>query len=119
MADDLRRTVRAQVELTRNDGAMYVQEYNKADLTFDAHTHQRIVLATSSGQQQFDLTSITTGTVMMLTTDRQITVAIDTAANTITISDNGMFMFTGSFTAVYVENNSTTYTASLEFVATD
>ena len=119
MADVLRRTIRAKMNLTRNEGAMYSQEYYKADIEFDAHTHQRIVLSTSSGQQQFDLTSITTGSAMMLNTDRAIVVAIDSASNTITLSDNGMMLFTGSFTHVYVENNSTTYQASVEFVATD
>lgn len=122
MSDVLRRTIRGTMGLTRNEGPMYTQEYYKKDVEFDVHTHQRVVLATSSGQEQFDLSGLNTtnpGAAMMLTTDRTIVVAIDTAANTMTISDNGMMMFTGTFTHVYVENNSTTYTASLEFVATD
>ena len=122
MSDVLRRTIRGRMELTRNESDMYNQEYYKQDVEFNVHTHQRVVLATSSGQEQFDLSGLNTtnvGAAMMLTTDRAVVVAIDTAANTITLSDNGMMMFTGSFTHVYIENNSTTYTASLEFIATD
>jgi allophanate hydrolase subunit 2 len=111
--------MRAEMNLTRNELAMYSQGYYKADQEITAHTHQRIILGTSSGQQQFDLTSVTTGAALMVNTDRTITIAIDTAANTITMSDNGMFMFTGAFTHVYVENNSTTYVASVELIATD
>ena len=122
MSDVLRRTIRSTLDLTRNTLPMYAQEYYKADQQIDVHTHQRIVLGTNSGTQQFDLSGLNTtnpGAAMFLSTNRTIVVAINAEANTLTLSDNGMIMFTGTFTHVFVQNNSTTYTASLEFVATD
>ena len=40
-------------------------------------------------------------------------------ANMIQLAANGMMMVVGSFTHVYVQNLNTTYTATVEFVATD
>lgn len=107
------------MNLTRNEQPMYSQDYFDDDREIDAHTHQRIVLGTSSGQLQFDLTSVGTGAALMLTTDRDIVIAVDVDTNTMTLNGPGMIILTGSFTHVYVENNSTTYQAEVEFVATD
>jgi len=125
MADVLRRTVRADVRLTKNELTMYRQSHYKTGVTFTESVHQRAVLATNMPvAQELDITNVTTATgpqakMLMLETDRSITVALDTAANTVQLADNGMFMIVGSFRKVYVQNTSTDYTATVEFIVTD
>lgn len=124
MADVLRRTTRARVKLTKNELGKYDQEHFKEDVTFTESVHQRAVLATNIAMTELDITNVTTGSttpakVLMLETDRAINVAIDTSGNTLTLADNGMVMMVGSFTHVYVQNESTTYQATIEFVVTD
>ena len=125
MADVLRRTTRARVKLTKNELGMYDQEHYKEDVTFTESVHQRAVLATNmTSMSELDITNVTTGAttpakVFMLETDRAIDVAVDTSSNTLSLLDNGMVMMVGSFTHVYVQNNNTTYKATIEFVVTD
>lgn len=120
MADVTKRNVRANIFLTRNELTLYDQEYVKSDVDFDQSTNQRVVLATNMATpSELDLGNITTGAALMLKTDREITFALNTTSNTINIADNGMVQIVGEFTAVYVQNSSTTYTATIDFVATD
>ena len=120
MTDVMKRTVRAVVLLKRNERTLYNQEYYDPDETFVESTHQRIVLSTDmTTRQELDITTIDTPAVFQLNTDRTIVVGIGTDSNTITISDNGVIMFTGSFTHIFGRNDSTTYTATIDIVATD
>ena len=120
MADVLKRTTRANVLLTRNELIMYNEEHYKQDVAFTESTHQRVVLATNMvTAQEFDLSGVETGAVMMIETDREVSVNLNTTTNMIQLAANGMMMVVGSFTHVYVQNLNTTYTATVEFVAAD
>ena len=124
MADVLRRTTNAQVALTKNELPMYTQRHFKEDVSFTESTHQRVTLATNMATpQEFDLTggdSVTfTGNVLMFQTDREVDIGVDSAINLINVAANGVFMMVGSYTHLFCKNNSSTYTANVEFVATD
>ena len=124
MADVLRRTTRSRVNMTKNALPMYTQEHFKEDVTFTESVHNRVVLATNGAQQEIDITNVTTGSgtpavVLQLETDRAIAVAIDTAANTVQLADNGVIMMVGTFTHVFVQNSNTTFTATVEVIVTD
>jgi len=120
MADVLKRTLRANVLTLRNELTHYNQEFYDADQTFTESSHQRVVLSTNmASPQEFDLGGVSTGAVMMLKTDRTVDVSLNTTANMLTLAQNGMMMVVGEFTHVYVQNNSTTYQATVELVVTD
>lgn len=125
MADVLRRTTRASVKLTRNELGMYDQVHFKEDVTFTESAHQRAVLSTNMvSPDELDITNVTTGSttpakVFMISTDRDIKVAIDLVGNILDLAGPGMIMMVGSLTHVFVQNTNTTYTATIEFVVTD
>lgn len=124
MADVNRRTVHANVDLTKNELTMVNQRYFREDVSFTESFHMRVTLATNmSSPQEVDLTggdNVTfAGESLMVTTDREIDVGVDASNNLVNVSDNGMFMVVGSYTHLYVQNNSTTYTANVEIVGTD
>jgi len=120
VADVYKRTVRARVWITKNEIPRYDQEYLTSDTTMTESVHQRAVLATNmSTPDELDMTNLVTASVVMLETDRPITVFLNTTANSFTLATNGMVMLVGSVTHVYVQNNSTPYTATVEFLATD
>lgn len=120
MADVYKRTVRARVYITKNEIPRYDQEYLTSDTTITETVHQRAVLGTNMAlPSELDMTNLVTASVVMLETDRAVTVFLGTTSNSFTLADNGMIMLVGSVTHVYVQNNSTTYTATVEFLATD
>lgn len=124
MADALKFTARTRVWLTKNELTMSDQEYYTEDRTFTEATHQRVVLAvtsstTSGAIQEFDLGGISTGFGLMVETDRTVRLGVDTNTNLISVADNGVLFLTGSFTHVYVRNDSQTYQATVEMLAFD
>lgn len=120
MADVFKRTVRARVYITKNEVPRYDQEYLTSDTTITESCHQRAVLGTNmASPEELDMTNLVTASVVMLETDRTVTVFLGSVSNSFTLGDNGMVMLVGSVTHVYVQNNSTTYTATVEFLATD
>ncbi len=120
MADVYKRTVRARVYITKNEIVRYDQEYLTSDTTITESVHQRAVLATNMATKaELDMTNLVTAAVVMLETDRPVTICLNTTSNSFTLDTGGMFMIVGSVTHVYVQNNSTTYTATVEFLATD
>jgi len=120
MADVLKRTVRARVLLTRNERTQYDQEFYDADVAFTESTHQRIVLATNMATPaEIDLSGVGTGAVLFVECNHSVAVGVGSDTNLLRLEDNGMLMFTGSFTHVYVQNTNTTYTATIEVLATD
>lgn len=120
MADVYKCTVRARVYITKNEITRYDQEYLTSDTTITESAHQRAVLATNmAAPEELTMDNLTTARVFTLEADREIVVALNTVANTFTIAANGMFMIVGTVTHVFVQNNSTTYTATVEYLATD
>lgn len=120
MADVLKRTVRARVLLTNNERTMYDQEFYDKDVAFTESTHQRVVLATNmASPAEVDLSGVGTGAVLFVECNHSVAVGINLDTNLIVLEDNGMLLFTGSFTHLYVQNTNTTYTATIEVIATD
>ena len=120
MADVLKRTVRAFVQLEQNELTMYGQEYLDSDRTFTESVHQRAVLLTNmTSFSEFDITNVDTPALLFLENDRAVTIALNTTANAVTLADAGFIMMYGTFTGVYVKNENTTYTATVELVVTD
>lgn len=124
MSDVLKFTIRTRVWLTKNELTMSDQEFFTEDNTFTESSHQRVVLAVTSATdggalQEFDLGGIDPGFGLMVETDREVYLGVDTNTNLIYVGDNGVLMLTGSFTHVYVRNDSQTYQATVEFLAFD
>jgi len=120
MADILSRTIRATVTLEESPGFDLEQEYYKQAVTFTKEHHARIVLDTAmAAPQSINMSGITTGKSLMLSTDREVLVGINDTSNLITVSESGMIALVGSFTDVYVQNESANYKATIEVVLTD
>lgn len=124
MADTLKFSARVRVWLEKNELVIADQEYLTEDQTFTESTHQRVVLAVTTSTtagvvQEIDLGGISDGFGLMLETDRTIRMGVDTNTNLISIADNGCMFLTGSFTHVYVRNDSQTYQATVEVLAFD
>lgn len=124
MADVLKRTVRARAFIVKNELTRYDQEYLDSDTTMTEYTHQRVVLAANmAAPAEINMENLTTAAVIMLETDRAITVYLNqtgpTFANGIALGDTGMLMLVGPVTSVYVQNTNVNYTATVEFLASD
>jgi hypothetical protein len=120
MADALSRTMRARVRLVRDGADLYDQVFYEPDETYTESTHQRAVLSTNMAvPQEIDMFGVETGEALFLQTDRAIKVSLDSSGNQWSVGENGCVMLVGSFTHVYVQNESTTNQATIELVITD
>lgn len=120
MADALSRTMRARVRLIRNGVDYFDQTFYDADESYDESTHQRVVLSTNMATPtEVNMTHVGTAVTLFLQTDRDILVALDTSAKTWTVKENGSLMVVGSFTHLFLQNESTTNQATVELVVTD
>lgn len=124
MADALSRTLRARVRLIRDGGDMHSQVFYDPDVTYAESTHQRIVLSTSMGAPgEIDISHITTATHMaetlFLKTDRAILVGVETTTAVWPVSEHGCIMLVGSFSHLYLQNESSTNQATVDLVVTD
>lgn len=120
MADALFKTVRARVLLRRNDAEMYSQTFYEPDDAYTESTHQRVVLSTNmASAQEIDLSGVETAATLFLQTDRDIEIAVNNASYLWPVSAHGAVMLTGSFTRLFVLNESTTNQATVELVVTD
>lgn len=120
VADVFKRTVRARVYTTKNEITRYDQEYLTSGVTFTEIAQQRTVLATNmTSPAELDMSNVGTAATVMLETDRAITVFLGTVSNSFTLGNTGMFMMVGSTTHIFVQNNSTTYTATVEWIVTN
>jgi hypothetical protein len=124
MADALARTMRARLRLVRNGADYFDQVFYDPDIAYNESTHQRVVLNTSmSTPSEVDITNVTTGATtpagaIFLQTDRDILVALDTNTSRWPVNENGALMLVGSFTHLYLMNESTTNQATVELVVT-
>ena len=124
MSDAMKFTARVRVWLEKNELVTSDQEYLTEDRTFTEGTHQRAVLAVTSSTtsgvvQEIDLGGIATGYGLFIESDRTIQIGVDDSTNLISLADNGAFFLTGSYTHVYVRNDSQTYQATVEVLAFD
>jgi hypothetical protein len=104
---------------------MYDQRFYAEDESFSESTHQRIVLATNmASPSEVDLSgvtatpSVTQGGTLFLEADRAISVAVNNSSYLWPLSANGALLLTGTITHLYVQNESTTNTATVELVVT-
>lgn len=120
MADALSRTMRARVRLIRDGGDMHDQVFYDPDVSFDEHTHQRVVLTTNMAvPAQVDMAGVATAQTLFLKTDRDINVCINATTKVWPVSENGCIMLVGEFTKLYLQNESTTNQATVDLVVTD
>jgi hypothetical protein len=127
MAEVLKRTVRAHVRTTVNASPRYDQQFLSSDVAFTKIAQHRVVLAANPTQSttpgELDMSNITVGKVLWLSTDRPITVYLNQTGPTfsrgIVLGTSGMLMLVGLVLAVYVLNMDADYTATVEFLVTD
>jgi len=120
MADALSHTLSARLRLERNGTDVAYREYVETDEEHTQHSYQRISLANSmTSPQVVDLQGITTADSLFLYTTRGILVGVNTNTMLLPVSSGGALMVTGSITSVYLQNLSSTYTASVELALTD
>lgn len=120
MADALSRTMRARVRLIRNGVDLYDQTYYEPDISYTESTHQRVILSTNmASPQEVDMAGVSTAETLFLQTDRDILVAVDNNARTWPVTEHGSILLVGSFTHLYLQNESTTNQATVELVVTD
>ena len=117
MADVLRVVDNARLRLTRDGVDHYNLVHTPTAEAYTEYASDRLVLAVSSGQVQASLGGVTAGEHLMLTTDQPIEVGVSSTTNVWTV--NKFLMLNGSITSLYLENESTTKTATVEFIVTD
>jgi len=119
MADSMKVKETYRMRLTRNGVTLYNQEYSTpTDETYSEHAADRVVLATNMvSPQQASLGGITTGQHLAIKTDRAIKVGVSSQTNLLDVER--ALVIVGSFTSLWFQNESTTNTATVEFVATD
>ena len=120
MADALNRTMRARIRLIRDGADMYDQSFYDSETAYAESTHQRVILATNMvSPSEVDMAGVSSAVALFIQTDRDIKVALDDNTFLWTIKENGALMLTGSFTHLYLQNESTTNQAIVELVLTD
>ncbi len=120
MADALSRTMRARVRLIRDGGDMHSQVFYDPDIDFDEHTHQRVVLSTNmSVPSEVDMAGVTRAESLFIKSDRDILVGVETTTAVWPVGENGCVMLVGSFTRLYLQNESTINQATVDVVVTD
>ena len=98
------------------------QSFSMNAVTYTEHSADRLVLATSSGWQEINKGGVGTGVYLTVKTDRPIQVSLDATTNPWNVGkspDGGIVALAGSYTHVYVKNNSTTNQATINSVMTD
>lgn len=112
--------MRARVRLIRNGVDYFDQTFYDPDVSYDESTHQRVVLSTNMGSpSEVDMSGVDTGVSLFIQTDRDIKVALDSSANLWSVAEHGSLLLVGSFTHLYLQNESTTNQATVEVVLTD
>lgn len=127
MADVLKRSIRARVLLERDGRTHHDQTYYSEDQPYYESTHQRIKLATDmSSPQEIDLSGVgvapgtnATAGSLYLETNRVVLVAVDDNTKLWPLAEHGAVLLVGSFTHLYVQNESTTNVATVDLVVTD
>lgn len=120
MADALSRTLRARVRLIRDGADMHDQVFYDPDVSYDESTHQRVVLSTNmASPAEVDMAGVSTAGSLFLKTDRAILVGLVSNTRTWPVGENGAVLLVGSFSHLYLQNESTTNQATVDLVVTD
>ena len=117
MADVLRVSELARLKLLRNGIPVYDQAYSPIEESYTEHAGDRVILATNTAVVAVNLGGIATAQHLMLETDRVINVGIN--SQTFLISVEKALLVVSSFSTLYFQNESTTNTATVEFMVTD
>jgi hypothetical protein len=119
MADVLKVEPSARFKLTRNGINLYSQHFAPASQAYTEHTSDRLILATNmAAVQELDLGGVTTGEFLLVETDNSVKIGVDN--QTVLTTVNKAFMLSGaSFTHIYLQNVSTTNTATIQAVVAD
>ena len=121
MADALKVEPSSRFKLTRNGVQLYSQHFAPQAATYTEHTADRVILATNMTQmQELDMGGVATGEYLLLETSQAIKVALNSTNANAKVQVGASFMISGgSFTHVYVQNENTTYTATVQAVVVD
>lgn len=76
------------------------------------------MLAANTTVQEVNLGGVATGDLLMLITDRSIKVGVDSQTNLWDVG-KALMIDGGSFTHLYVQNQSTTVEATVDVIVTD
>ena len=119
MADVLKVEPTARIRLTKNGIRLYEQRYDPVAQAFTEYTADRLILATNmTAVSEVNLGGVATGEFLLVQTDQQIKLGVDNQTTLWTFS--GAAMLAGSsFTHVYLKNESTTNTATVEIIVVD
>lgn len=118
MADTLKKQMVARLHLTKNGLTLIDQRYDSETSDYVELSQHRAVLATNmANPEEIDLEGVDTGTMFSLLTDQEIKVSVD--SQTYQWSVTQYVAMTGSFTHVYVQNESTTNVATIEILVVD
>ncbi len=118
MADVTRAQVKSRVRLIRNGVNIYDQEFDSGKDDYIESSSQRVVLGPASGNQQVNIDGVTTGAKLLILTDRVIKVAINTSTYQVPVSDV-LMMTSNGITAIWLENEDATFSATVTVVLTD
>ena len=122
MADVLKTESTARLQLFR-DGQRYVDESHvSATSTYTFHASDRVVLATNTSPTLYSLGSVTAGKNLQVVSSRPIKVSLNSTTALWNVgkgTEGGILQVSGSFTSVYLQNTNTTFTATVDLLATD
>lgn len=119
MADVLRVKPLARMKLKKNGTTVYDQAYVPTEEAYTEHTGDRVVLSTNQTvMQEVNLGGVSTGDKLLLITNKTINVALNSTAVPWSVG-NCLLVDGGSFTHLYVQNESATVEATVEFIVTD
>lgn len=104
--------------MLRNGVTVYDQAYTPVEEPYSEHTGDRVVLATNmASPQQVNLGGVSAAEHLILITDRVIKVGVNSQTNLWPVSK--ALMVVGAFSSLYFQNESTTNTATVEYMVTD
>lgn len=119
MADVTERSEFGRLRLTRNSDTLYDQVFATEATTYTRQSTDRLVLATNMVATQEinigDLNSTNPGKVFMMETDNKIKVSVDVTTSLWPVDQ--AVLFVGTFSHVFVQNQSTTNEAIVTFGA--
>ena len=118
MADITTAQVKARLRLVRNGIAIYDEIFNSGKDDFTESSYQRVVLATSSGVQVVNLDGVTSGTKLLIVTDREIKVAVNNSAWLVPVT-SVLAMTSSGITGLWVENENADFQATVTIAVTD
>lgn len=120
MADILKAKDFVRVRLTRNGINLYDQAFVSNEEDFTEHTTERVVLSTNMAtSQQVNLGGVAIGHRLFLEASKSVQVGLGvTPAAKWPLDDDGVLVFVGSFSHIWVRNTGTVESV-LTYVVTD